>query len=329
MRKFTGLEYLYIDIANQFGLDKESWDTRIKWTKDHMDDLESLTDDADDKPLYIKGVAALRDTQAGIPTGFIMGLDATASGLQIMAALTGCTKSAKCVNLIDTGRREDVYDIIPKQMQKYTSTKVTRKHAKPAIMTTYYGSKATPRAIFGEHSEELAAFYKALNKRTPGPLQLMKDIQALWEPGTYSYSWTLPDKHVVVADIYDAVDKRIEIDELDHASFTHRMYKNVATEYDVSLAANIVHSIDGYIVREMYRRTAKMGIQMTAIHDSFWAHPNDMNHIRWFYIQIMAEIAKSNLMSKIFSEIEERKIKYEKRSKKLAKKILKSEYALS
>mgnify|MGYP001552800247 FL=1 len=56
MRNFTGLEYLYIDIANQYGLDKENWDTRIHWTKDNEPDLEIQVHLADDPVLNTKAV---------------------------------------------------------------------------------------------------------------------------------------------------------------------------------------------------------------------------------------------------------------------------------
>jgi len=73
----TGKEYLYIDIANQYGngLDKSSWEDRINWVDSNLSKLESLIDEADDKYLFVKAIYALRDTQRGISTGFIMGMD--------------------------------------------------------------------------------------------------------------------------------------------------------------------------------------------------------------------------------------------------------------
>lgn len=78
MQTFNGKQYLAIDIANNFGLDKETWDNRIQWVKDNYQDLEQFEDQADEKFLFSKGVKTLRRVDKGEPTGFIMGLDATA-----------------------------------------------------------------------------------------------------------------------------------------------------------------------------------------------------------------------------------------------------------
>ena len=80
MRTYTGCEYLMIDAATNFGLSKVTFEERIQWTKDNLNTLESLLPDAKDKPLYLKAVNAIRDTQAGKAIGHMVGLDASSSG---------------------------------------------------------------------------------------------------------------------------------------------------------------------------------------------------------------------------------------------------------
>lgn len=80
MIKYSGFQYLLIDISNQFGLDKLLFEQRIEWATEHLDALESFADVAECQPLYKKAVMALRKAQAGIPTGHLVAVDAVCSG---------------------------------------------------------------------------------------------------------------------------------------------------------------------------------------------------------------------------------------------------------
>jgi len=328
MQQFTGLNYLHIDIANQYGLDKESWNTRIQWTKDHINTLEDEITNASNSILYAKAVRALRDTQAGIPTGFIMGLDATASGYQIMAALTGCITTASNVNIGNNSTRQDLYTNITKQMHGVCGITIDREDCKDAMIPVAYGSKRAPARLFGDDTPELEAFWKIIYMELPGAMWLMETLQSFWNPYALAHSWTLPDKHVALVKVMCPVDKKIEIDELNHTTFTHRAYVNKPDSSGLSLAANIVHSIDGYIVREMIRRTNKKKIELLTIHDCFYSHPNNMQSIREFYVEILAEISKAKILDSILSEIAGSKVRINQDAD-ISVDILSSEYALS
>ena len=44
--------------------------------------------------------------------------------------------------------------------------------------------------------------------------------------------------------------------------------------------------------------------EVVSIHDAYKAHPNACNGTRYWYKEILAELAESDLLSHIFSEIE-------------------------
>lgn len=327
MQQFTGMEYVKIDVANQYGLDKLTWDERIEWvntgmTKGTLFEQENL-DKAKNPVRFLKALRALTSAISGKPSGHLVGLDATASGLQIMACLMGCKKTASMVNLIDTGKREDAYQSIASEMGR---DKAEMKHP---IMTVFYGSKAQPREVFGKDTPELEEFYEILNTELPGAMECMNDIQECWQPYAKEHSWTLPDGHRAIVKVDVPVDKRIEIDELDNTSFTFRTYINEGTKTGLSLAANIVQSIDGYIVREMVRRAYVRNFDVISIHDDFMAHPNYMDQVRIIYRKILSEIAQGDLLGSILSEVTGEKVRVHKMSDDLHTDILKSEYALS
>lgn len=260
MNLYSGWEYLLIDVANQYGLDKETFEKRIEWALAHLNDLEALTDKADNKPLYVKAVLAIRRAQKGLPIGHLVGFDASCSGIQIMSVITGCHVGAKATGLIDPDVRADAYMACTQAMnqilQKTTggAVQVTREDAKKALMTSFYGSTAQPKAIFGEDTPELAAFYEAARQIAPGAWELLHDLLASWQPFAKMHAWQLPDGFEAKVKVMQKVESRIEVDELDHATFTYEYYVNEGAEKGLSIAANVVHSIDAYVVRSIHRR---------------------------------------------------------------------------
>lgn len=258
MKFFTAWEYLCIDVANAWGLDKKLFEERIEWAQAHLDKLESLTDQAETKPLYQKAVMAIRKVQQGKPTGHMVGLDASCSGLQLMSAMTGCWKGAEATNLVNPDVRNDAYSMCTENMNKslaaqFLSVRVPRAKAKQALMTCLYGSKAKPIEIFGEDTPELKAFYDATIKLAPGAWELLQDLKAAWQPYALEHEWILPDGFHARVKVMEKQETRVEVDELD-SSFTYIYYVNQGQKKGISLVANTVHSTDAFVLREMHRR---------------------------------------------------------------------------
>ena len=80
MQKFKPFEYMLINLANDFGLDKETYDTRLQWANAHLDELESLVQQADEPELFQKDILNIRRAQAKQATGTIVQFDAVCSG---------------------------------------------------------------------------------------------------------------------------------------------------------------------------------------------------------------------------------------------------------
>lgn len=274
LQKFTAFEYLLIDLANSYGHDKELFEFRIQWAKDNLHHMETLVIDLDNKErnLYLKACMTLRKVMRGEPTAHLVEFDACNSGMQIMSALTGCLTGAINTGMVNPNERADAYGMLLKVMQHilqdYAVGKVTRKQAKEALMTVLYGSKAEPKRIFGEDSPELAAFYEAVQVIAPGAWQLLQELLGAWTPFAKKHSWKLPDGFDAVVKVMQKVDDcRIDVDELGGASFTYEFYVNEGTESGISLAANVVHSCDGYVVRSMHRRCNYDLPLVTAVRD--------------------------------------------------------------
>lgn len=412
MTPFTGFQYLLIDAANQYGLDKLTFEERIEWAMDHQGVLEQHAHKAENKPLYIKAVMAIRKAQQGIPTGHMVGFDACCSGIQVMSVLTGCIAGATATGMVDPNVRADAYSAVTKAMQELLGNvvNVSRGDAKQALMTSFYGSKATPKALFGEDTAELAAFYQAAQATAPGPWELLQDLLAAWQPYALEHAWKLPDGYDARVKVMQKKEARIEVDELDHATFTYEFYENVGARAGISLPANVTHSVDAYVLRCIHRRcnydrsmvldahiviveeliarmkglaSTKSGnatkvqyyvnqwtrsgmadvvilphltaenisevptgllekldtiiqgmleyqsFEVVTIHDEFKCHPNNMNALRQQYINVMAELAESNVLDDILSQIHKKSGHFKKLSNNLGDLIRQSNYALS
>lgn len=255
MTTYSGYEYLLIDIASQFGLDKLTFEKRIEWTVTNLDNLESFADTADTKPMFLKAVMALRKAQKGLPTGHLIGVDATASGIQIMSSLTGCEAGAMSTGLIDPTVRADIYTSCTHHMNNTLGGGfgIPRKDAKDCLMTSFYGSTAVPKRILGEDTPELDAFFEAAMALAPGAWTLLQELLASWQSSALAHEWQLPDGFNAKVKVMKEVTASVEVDELE-SSFTYIFKDNIGTKTGLSNAANVIHSVDAYVLRSMHRR---------------------------------------------------------------------------
>ncbi|AUR87229.1 RNA polymerase [Vibrio phage 1.097.O._10N.286.49.B3] len=373
MIKLNGKQALFIDVANNFGLDKKEFEMRLAFTEKNIDKLEEMILDADEPIAFMKSVMALRDAQAGKPSGHLVEFDSTTSGVQIMSALTGCYTGGLWTNLIDPSKRYDCYTEAFKAILAglKSATELTRSMAKNALMTYFYGSTAEPEKELGVGSVLLDEFYYMCSKKLRGAYELRNDLIEVWDPEAEEYIWGLPDGFKVVLRVVNSRMEEIHVDELGYTFFQE--FKEVGTrDHAVMLAANVVHSIDAYMVREMHRRCnytafenvtgynlrdiadkcqialmlntkplepidlstpmslrtacemdieessfeeiyrankvindvlSRKSFELITIHDAFKSLPNHVQSMREHYREILAELAESDLLSSIFSDL--------------------------
>ncbi len=265
-QEFTPEEYLRIDVASNFGLDKRPWKERLDWFADHLTEIVELSwlanakaisshplmKAAKEPALFFAGIRAWGKTQRGEPTGYPISLDATASGAQILSLLIDCEQSGSLCNLVDTGERENLYANLYQFMLPLLNATgdISEDQVKKAIMTSFFGSKRQPRKLFGE-GDDLDVFYQVMSGEAPGAWSLNEALIDLWQPGTLSHDWVLPDNFHVKVKVMTPVNHKFLLEDQEHTVTT---YHNIGTDTGLSLAANITHSVDGLIFRELGRR---------------------------------------------------------------------------
>ncbi len=252
MELFTPRQYLQMDIANHFGLDKEDWSVRLDWFEKHKNCLGMMLSKAEVPAQYFAAISAWDDVKNGKPIGYPIALDATASGMQILACLTGDRKAAELCNVVNTGSRRDAYTEVYKLMliRVGSQGRVTREMVKSAVMTALYNSEAIPKKVFGE-GPLLAMFYLTMEEEAPAVWELNKYYKAMWDATRLTYSWVLPDNFHVHCKVTDYVTEQVLfLDQHFDVITKHHQ----PTAEGRSLSANTTHSIDGMIVREIGRR---------------------------------------------------------------------------
>ena len=402
MQFFKGLEYLKIDIASNFGLEKELWNTRLEWFEANKHQLRRLHNQAEEPALYYAGILAYEASQRGEPSGYPISLDATASGMQILAILAGDRSAAELCNVVPTGKREDAYTTIYDRIVTAVggASNIDRKDTKQAVMTSLFGSTAVPKEVFG-NGDQYKAFVNTMSEGAPGVWELNKAFVKIWDDTVMCHTWVLPDNFHVKIKVMDVVKESVQF--LD-APYTISREINAPTKGGKSLGANVTHSLDGMVVREMNRRcnydphwiglvrdmlasesdhyldasvkaeasemvktlwanyqrsgylsarilnyidsdTIKLvdvlaieelvlslpskPFEILCVHDCFRVLPSYGNDLRSQYNRQLYELAKSNILSDLVSQILNRPIKLGKLDSTMYLDILQADYTLS
>jgi len=391
-RELTGKEYLMADIAckHDKAYEKLGWDERLAHFAE-IDFKDKKTFKEASNPVGLRAAyLAMEDAMNQKPSGYMISLDAASSGLQLLALLVSCPTSWKLC-----GGDESILDAYAEIfVHMNTDLNIDRKDVKQSIMTALYGSTATPKAVFGE---DVDVFYDTMEKLAPGAWDLNLGIQELWDEidGT-TYDWVLPDNFYACIETHDK--EIIPFHFLDQ-EFQVIQKVNERPRFHKGLGPNLIHSIDGMIVREMYRRcqfdqhvTARVAnliiegangtdgksadmvktlwtlyeesgflsvrildylfedtiglvdaltiakliqslpnqsFQLVCVHDCFRCHPNYGNDLRRQYNTILCQIANSELLRFIASQVADQDIKAKKVGKIPDEVILNANYALS
>lgn len=158
--------WLSVHLATTKGFSKETFEGRVSWVQTNLREVSLVatdplgrgrvywTEEADEPWTYL---AACREyyecfiAKTKNETHLQCGIDATASGLQILGALMGDESTCKLVNVISTGKPSDLYQAIIDKTVKLIKDdrprrrgipldQLSRSVAKAPTMTLAYGS---------------------------------------------------------------------------------------------------------------------------------------------------------------------------------------------
>lgn len=340
--EFTGFEYMLIHLANTYGEDKKSFEERIHWAKWAMKEsnLAELVQVADEPFLFKQAWREIDKVLQGESTGLICYLDATNSFLQIFAALSGCVQSAYACNMVDASQRVDAYGILSDIVNEaMPHLKFTRQQAKDLFMKSLaYGSEQIPKELFPDE-DDYATYLKLMNQYFPGVMYTRNKLMGMWDSTAYHHTWTLPDGHTAHVPVEvqhtDYDDIRIEVPEVKpyndgkvkSIAFIHST--NEPSKRSTPILANVIQSLDAWLVRQVITSCAAHNIHISTIHDAFGVHANHVGFVRHTYRRHLSNLAASDYLVKLTKELTGETVKSFKLSQNLPELILNSRYMLS
>lgn len=241
MNHFTEEQYIQLAIANTYGLDKLTYAERLAKVGECTDSKQ-----ASEPHQHKAHMHAYEQWQQGNKYHQPVYFDAICSGMQILGVLSGCEKACMATGLINTGVRPDAYTAITKAM----NIDIERDDVKKAVMTALYGSTEKPQEILGD---KVSYLWAAIYEVAPTVADLMEHILGS-AAKNIKYEWTLPDGHT--AKTHD-----FKYEDIPFSCNGTELYvtkKDKQSSRRLSLLANLTHSVDGWVLRELITAT-KLG----------------------------------------------------------------------
>ena len=325
----TAVDWLKFHVATQRGLDKAPIKERIKWTEDNHELITKIATDpigyvheweCADEPWQF--LAACEEYYACVimcdrhHTGLPIAVDATCSGLQILAGLARDSSTARLVNVLPSDRPQDAYKVIAEvskpNIPECLHDVWDRKCTKRTVMTVPYNAK--PFSNRGYIKEALAeknievdkdtltkvvsAVRQAMDEVVPGPMAVMKWIEStvaeLIKAGATEISWTTPSGFTVTQRL---MKPQVEKLQLKLLGCVKKVSVAVGESSEVDLlhhknatAPNLIHSLDASL---LHISALRFNAPLALIHDSVLCRATDMSIlsaiVRETYMHLFAE----------------------------------------
>jgi DNA-directed RNA polymerase len=308
------------------GLDKATMQERQEWVRDNHDLISRVASnplvyihlwEAADEPWQF--LAACEEFNACVIkcsrswTSLSIAVDATCSGLQILAGLARDQSTARMVNVLPGEKPQDAYKAVaenaktrlPEKLAVLLDRKVTKR---TCLTIPYNATKHSSRAYIREALKEKGAEFtpdeltlivnavrEAMFEIFPGPMRVMdwikQEVGAAFKRGADYLQWESPSGFVVKQNRRKRVVKRIMLQILGRCDI------NLTTGFEgpdvnghkSSTAPNLIHSVDASLLHLAF---LKFNSPFTVIHDSVLCRATDMgelNHVvRETYYEIFA-----------------------------------------
>ena len=323
-----GMDWIKFQLATTYGLDKATMQERLEWVdkaenrelvhRVWSDPIGNIADweNADEPWLFLAACVEWYELhyEHRFHTHLPVAVDATCSGLQILAGLSKDASTARMVNVIGSNKPQDAYatiashsmDAIPDRLKPYWDRKVTKR----CVMTIPYNAKPFSnrsyiRDAFKEKGvdvtkEELTACVQAvraaMNMVVPGAMNVMKwietEIARAIKSGAPEIKWTTPSGFIVKQRLMKT-NKEVINSQLMGRVRLSVSGKEIGVDlkhHKNATAPNLIHSLDASL---LHIAMSDVDFPIALIHDSVLCRATDMctlsTLVRKTYMSLFAE----------------------------------------
>ncbi len=323
-----GMDWIKFQLATTYGLDKATMQERLDWIEKGenrelvhrvwSDPIANIADweNADEPWMFLAACVEWYELhyEHRDETQLPVAVDATCSGLQILAGLAKDASTARMVNVIGSEKPQDAYatiasrsvEAIPDRLKPHWDRKVTKR----CVMTIPYNAKPFSnrsyiRDAFKEKGvdvdkEELtlcvSAVRQAMEVVVPGAMRVMKwietEIARAIKAGADEIRWTTPSGFNVKQRLMKTKSTVIRTQLMGRCEV---YVSGAETGVDLkhhknATAPNLIHSLDASL---LHMAVNKFDAPIALIHDSVLCRATDMcklsTLVRKTYMTLFAE----------------------------------------
>ena len=172
-----------------------------------------------------------------------------------------------------------------------------------------YAGKYTIRDLVPEDKKE--GLYKfimdTMEELAPAAMKLMNLIYNFNDGEKTHYEWIMPDGFKVSYDTTEVfTNKGFYIDVAGKTTHSVSIAAAIPfnTEYNRSLAPNIIRSVESYIMREVTRRA---DFKVSGVHDSYGVAECNVPKVNELVKEVMADVNDMDLLESILTQIDPKK----------------------
>ena len=323
-----GMEWIKFQLSTSYGLSKATMEERIAWIDDYenralvervwRDPIGNIADweNADEPWLFLAACNEWYELhyEHRTHTHLPVAVDATCSGLQILAGLAKDASTARMVNVLGSDKPQDAYatiasrsmEAIPERLRPYWDRKTTKRsvmvipyNAKPYSNRSYIREAFKEKGIDVDKDELTAcvsAVRASMNIVVPGAMDVMKwiekEVARYIKSGKEEIKWTTPSGFVVKQRLMKYESTRIKTQLMGTCRMTIAGAESGVdlNHHKNATAPNLIHSLDASL---LHMATIETTFPIALIHDSVLCRATDMcklsTLVRKTYMTLFAE----------------------------------------